>query len=374
VTLRVALVGGPMYDPLYEVLGRGGQAGTDVDVVVHADHPTLNREVAARLSAGERLDVISTHSKYAPSQRHWLTPLDDLVPAEVLAPLDPAAVRLCRFRDELLSVPRNVDVRVLWWRADRMETPPASWGQLVDSGLPFGFPGRESGLFGTFFEIVVGNGGDLFEGARPTMVSPESEEAVELLCRLAARAPADLPEWHYDQVDAALLAGRVDAAAAWPGGYGSIRDSALADHLRPAPYPAGRRRWVSYSGVHSWAIPRSCDDVPAAVALIERLASAEAAGRDAAGGSVPAHRAAAIAGPASGQAGSAGAGQDPVDVERLEITGRTIAEAMITYPPLERFPAIEDAGWAAINAALRGQCGASEAVRRVQRAAEEALA
>jgi multiple sugar transport system substrate-binding protein len=303
-------------------------------------------------------------------------PLDDLIPSAVLAPLDPAAVRLCRFADQLLSVPRNVDVRVLWWRADRMAAPPATWVELVESGIPFGFPGRESGLFGTFFEVVVGNGGDLFQGGRPTMVSPESEEAVELLCRLASRAPADLPEWHYDQVDAALLGGRVDAAAAWPGGYGPIRDSALAEHLRPAPYPAGRRRWVSYSGVHSWAIPRTCGDVPAATALIEKLASAEVAGHDAVGGSVPAHRAAAAPAPADAGAGAgaAGARSDPVNAERLEITRRTIAEAMITYPPLERFPAIEEAGWAAINAALRRRCGASEAVMRVQRAAEEALA
>ena len=367
MSLRVALVGGPMYDPLYEVLAGPAGGPTEIEVVVHADHPTLNREVAARLSAGERLDLISTHSKYAPSQRPWLRPLDDLVGPEVLRPLDPEAVRLCRFQDQLLSVPRNVDVRVLWWRTDRMEVPPATWDQLVDSGISFGFPGRESGLFGTFFEMVVGNGGELFDGGAPAMVSDESEEAVDLLCRLASRAPADLADWHYDQVDAALLDGRVDAAAAWPGGYGPIRDSTLAERLRPAPYPAGRRRWVSYSGVHSWAVPRTCADVDAAIALITTLASAEVAGHDAAAGSIPAHRK-----PSGTSVPDRAA--DPVDAERLQITRRTIAEAMITYPPLERFPAIEDAGWAAINAALRGQCGAPEAVRRVQRAAEEALA
>ena len=70
MALRVALVGGPMYDGLYSLLP------TDADVVVHADHPTLNRAVAELLAAGERIDVVSTHSKYAPSQAQWLTPLD----------------------------------------------------------------------------------------------------------------------------------------------------------------------------------------------------------------------------------------------------------------------------------------------------------
>ena len=70
MVMRVALVGGPMYDGLYSLLP------TDADVVVHADHPTLNRAVAELLAAGERIDVVSTHSKYAPSQAQWLTPLD----------------------------------------------------------------------------------------------------------------------------------------------------------------------------------------------------------------------------------------------------------------------------------------------------------
>src|SRR3954452_17994606 len=94
--LRVALVGGPMYDHLLPALG-------DVDVVVHADHPTLNREVARRLALGEPIDVLSTHAKYAPSQRQWLTPLDDVVDASALAP---DSVRMCRFDGTLLSVPR----------------------------------------------------------------------------------------------------------------------------------------------------------------------------------------------------------------------------------------------------------------------------
>jgi multiple sugar transport system substrate-binding protein len=86
--LRVALVGGPMYDRLYDLLP------DDVEVVVHADHPTLNREAAAMLAAGERIDLLSTHGKYAPSQAAWLQPLDDLVEPGVLAGLAPRALDL----------------------------------------------------------------------------------------------------------------------------------------------------------------------------------------------------------------------------------------------------------------------------------------
>ncbi len=46
---------------------------------------------------------------------------------------------------------------------------------------------------------------------------------------------------------------------------------------------------------------------------------------------------------------------------------------MITYPHIEGFDAIEDAGWQAINAAIRGDIDAVEATRRIQAAAELVL-
>jgi multiple sugar transport system substrate-binding protein len=358
MTRRVALVGGPMYDDLYARLP------DDVEVVVHADHPTLNGAVADLLGAGERLDLISTHGKYAPSQARWLHPLDELVPAEVLAPLAPRAVELCRFRGALLCVPRNIDVRVLWWRTDLLEQPPVSWDhveQAASAGAPFGFTGRESGLFGLFYELVAAAGASPFdEWGQPTLTGPASVAAVERLCRLAALAPEDLPRWHYDDVDDALLGGRVAVAAAWPGGYERIRTSPRYPDLRPAAYPGGR----SYSGCHGWAIPRTCGDVDAAVALLADLAGEDAQRADAEAGTVPAHR-------------GAFDGYEPVDdvdAERLAVTRATIETAMLTYPPLERFPEVEDAAWGALHDAIVGRIDAPAAVERMQAAAIAALA
>ena len=265
--LQVALVGGPMYDGLYDLVA------DDVDIVVHADHPTLNREVAVRLEAGERLDLISTHGKYAPSQAAWLHPLQDLVAPEVVDELAPKAVQLCSFRGALLCAPRNIDVRVLWWRRDLLDGPPRRWADVETARAPFGFTGRESGLFGLFYELMAAKGASLFDADdRPTFTGDAAVACVELLQRLAAAGPPDLPHWHYDEVDDALLAGRVAMAAAWPGGYERIRTSGLYGQLAPAMYPGGR----SYSGCHGWAVPTTCADVPAALALVERLCSPEA--------------------------------------------------------------------------------------------------
>ena len=338
-----------MYDALYEPFI------DDVDVVVHADHPTLNRTVAEMLIAGERIDVLSTHGKYAPSQSAWLKPLQDLVDTSALAP---KAVELCSYRGDVLCAPRNIDVRILWWRTDRMDEAPTRWGYLIRSGAVYGFTGRESGLFGFFFELVTGDGAALFDDQlRPTMTGTSPERALLAICELAKRAPADLPDWHYDQVDAALLDGRVDCAAAWPGGYDAIAASTLYDVLRPAMYPGG----VSYSGCHAWAIPTTCGDVERAAAFVQDLCSFETQAREP---GIPAHV----------DALAARTPRDDVDAERLAITQQTIATAMITYPHIEGFDAIEDAGWQAINAAIRGDIDVVTATQRMQTAAEKVLA
>ncbi len=347
-----------MYDHLYRDFEPGS-----VEVVVHADHPTLNRRVAELLQRGERIDVLATHSKYAPSKARWLQPLDSLVAPDALAELAPRAVELCRFEQAQLCVPRLIDVRILWYWRHRVDTVPDSWDALVASGMRFGFPGRESGLFGTFFELVAGNGGELFDAhGKPTMLSPEAERAIETLRNLASRAPGDLPDWHYDEVDRALLDGRVDVAGVWPGGYGAIRDEA-GGGLAPAPYPAGPARRVSYAGCHAWAIPTTCADVPRAVEFVHRLIGVAAQACDAAGGSMCAHR----------QVLASVKPADPIDAARLEITRATIENAMITYPPHARFPELEDAGWASVRQAIRGEITAREALTTMQATAERVL-
>ena len=359
--LRVALVGGPMYDGLYRVLD-----GLDVEVVVHADHPTLNRAVAERLDRGERIDVLSTHSKYAPSQMCWLRPLDDAVASSLLAALAPSAVERCRFAGRLWSVPRNIDVRVLWANRRLLGggAVPDTWEALRAADLAFGFPGRESGLFGTFFEIVAAHGGRLFDDAlQPTLVSAEARYAVETLVALGRRAPADLPSWHYDQVDGALGAGRVALAAAWPGATAALRASAAGPDLEPHPYLSGPLGLRSYAGCHAWAIPTTCGDLDGALRLVERLCSAEANALEAASGAVCAHVAAfAAVRPA-----------DEIDARRLAITRDTIADGMIMYPPLVRFPAVEDAGWSALHRALLGTLDSTAALDTMQAAAAATL-
>src|SRR3712207_304566 len=171
-SLRVLLVGGPMYDPLYERLERFEEReGVGVEAVVAPSHPDLNERIEEEFGSGAAsYDLISTHAKYATSQREWLTPLDDDLAEAELEPFAPRPLELARIDGALYGVPRNLDVKLLYRRTDLVPEPPPSWEELRDeaarlrSGEVYGFvfPGKESGLFGHFFELHAMAGGRMF--------------------------------------------------------------------------------------------------------------------------------------------------------------------------------------------------------------------
>src|SRR5687767_5129204 len=163
--VRVALVGGPMYDQLYDVIPAFERAsGLRVEIVAQLPHPELNAFVKEAFESGVALDALSTHTKYAPSQSYWLRAIDDLMPDELVRDLLPRPAALSRIDGRLMQMPRNLDVRLMHYRTDLLADAPATWLELIDiattltrsrsRGTPplygFLFPGRDSGLFGTF--------------------------------------------------------------------------------------------------------------------------------------------------------------------------------------------------------------------------------
>ena len=102
-----------MYDRLYDSLPHFvRQTGFNVEIVAQLPHPELNAWVERSFGAGDPdIDFLSTHTKYAPSQAEWLTPLDDVVDGADLADLLARPADLSRVDGVLLQVPRNIDVQ-----------------------------------------------------------------------------------------------------------------------------------------------------------------------------------------------------------------------------------------------------------------------
>lgn len=376
-TLRVALVGGPMYDGLYDAIPEFERdSGVRVAVVARLPHPELNAFVKSACETGAPLDVISTHTKYAPSQAAWLQPLDELMPDDLVTDLLPRPAELSTIEGRLFQIPRNLDVRLLHYRTDLIAHPPATWPELIDRAVTltrglaatpfygFLFPGRDSGLFGMFYELLVSAGGQLFDrDLQPAFDSDAGRWAVEQIADVHLKkrlTPRDLAHWHYDEISASFRAGHAAMVSDWPGSYHLYRDRLtcrVADRVGLALLPAGPAGLrAAYAGCHSFAMVRTAQNPDAAAALIRHLTSFEAQLGEARRGAIPC-RAGALAAVRAEAAGDAAA------AERWRLLADT--EPMMIVPPrFAAYPQCEDALWRNVQRAMTGDVSPVDAIRR----------
>jgi multiple sugar transport system substrate-binding protein len=375
--LRILLVGGPMYDPLYQRIGEF--EGMSVDVAVAPTHPDLNERIEEEFGSGTAsYDLISTHAKYAPSQRQWLTPLDEDLEDSELKNFTPQTLELARIDGQLYGVPRNLDVKLLHYRTDFVPEPTASWEELreeaarlrSDDLYGFVFPGKESGLFGHFFELHAMAGGRMFEGEGLPIPRLNDEAGIWTLTLLKdlyeRAAPEETPNWHYDEVAACFRRGRAAMSTDWPGGFYTYEDpeqSAVVGSYDVALYPEGRAGRFVYSGSHTFAIPTTVRDRRAALELLRFLTSRESQAFEARLGTLPARSDSLGDARAEAEAGSL--------AERRWGVLEEAQEAALIPPKHPNYPAVEDAIWQGLREVFFGK-EVEEALRNTQEAARRA--
>lgn len=392
--LKVALVGGPMYDALYEARlpAFSARTGITVDVAAHLIHSALNDHLTSAYSTGTGpYDLISTHTKYAPAQAAWLRPLDDLLPPAALSDFAPETIELARVDGRLLGVPRNIDTRLFHYRTDLLAdsserrafqerfgydlAPPATWHELADVArhfarpphlYGFAFPGRSSGLWGTFYELTEMAGGHFFgSDLRPCFNSPAGAWALGFLRDLHTTwrvTPPDLPDWQFDDVSRAFQEGRLAMIADWPGSYHHHAASPIGDRFDLALYPTGPAGRRVYSGGFTWAIPANASDLTASLALLQFLTNDESQRLEGQTGTLVPRRSVQQSLRDAAPPGSR-------DARRLELLDQTVATSLLVPPRFARYPEVEDAVWPALQAALTG----TTSVKRALAAAAERM-
>jgi multiple sugar transport system substrate-binding protein len=400
--LNVALVAGPMYDPLYELLPEfERKSGRRVHVAARLVHPELNAHIEEVYRAGAgAYDLISTHNKYAPSQKHFLRPLDDWFLETELNEFIPSVLEMSRVEGWLLSLPRNIDVRLLHYRADLFEDStekaryreatgselraPETWEELAQIAkfftrppelFGFAFPGRDSGLFGTFFELVAMAGGRLFRpDLAPGFVDSAGRWALGFLRRLYAEdrsTPREMPDMRYDEISGLFLEGRLAMVADWPGSFYRYRDAAqsgVRDRFSVALYPLGPQasRWV-YAGGHAFAVPKSVRDEEGARDLLKFLTSSDAQWHEAAHGSLPVLKSVQQ---------RLRAETDPQTLEgrRLAMLEQTVNSHMLLPPRFALYPAVEEALWTSFQKGVTAEWSVDDALHHAAAEMEKILA
>jgi len=399
--LNVALVAGPMYDSLYELLPEFEQkSGRRVHVAARLVHPELNAHLEQVYRAGTgAYDLVSTHNKYAPSQKHFLRPLDDWYRETELNEFIPSVLEMSRVEGWLLSIPRNIDVRLLYYRQDLFQDAgeqenfhrtagrelriPETWEELAQVAkfftrppelFGFAFPGRDSGLFGNFFELVAMAGGKLFgPELRPGFVDAAGRWALGFLHRLYAEdqvTPKELPAMRYDEVSDLFLAGRCAMVTDWPGGFHRYVDPAqsrVVGRFGLALYPTGPsgERWI-YAGGHVFAVPTSGRDEEGARALLKFLTSAEAQWHEAQHGALPVLKSVQSRLRAETDANS-------LEGHRLALLETTVNSHMLLPPRFPLYPAVEEALWTSLQKGITGEWSVDDALHHAAAEMEKIL-
>jgi multiple sugar transport system substrate-binding protein len=359
--LQVALISGPAYDPLYDCLPAFTKAtGVKVNVAFRGDHPELNHHLATLKEVP--YDLVSTHTKYAPSQLQFLAPLNELIEPAMLTDFVPRLLELASIDGSLYSVPRNIDVRLLHYRTDLIDTPPATWDDLLAAARSrnnppecygFIFPGRESGLFGTFFELAEMAGASLFpDDLVPDIQNEGGRWALKFLraCYAEGLAPRELPDWHYDKVHECFRLGHAAMVGDWPGYFSLYRDpktSAVHNRLGLSPYPIGPKgKSLSYGGGHTFALTKAGTKKREALQLLLHLTASEQQLSEARQGCVPVRRSVMMQ------------MQDEANQEdhaRLTMLEQVIAGQILIPPKFARYPEVEEVLWRTVQKAFMGE-------------------
>jgi multiple sugar transport system substrate-binding protein len=357
-----------MYEPLYRLVDEFTTGGdVDVEVGFRGDHPALNAHLASL--ADPPYDLVSTHTKYAPSQSHFLAPLQTLIPADELADFYPRVLELAVVDGDLLGLPRNIDVRMLHYRTDLIDEPPQDWDALFELARKltkpkefygFAFPGRESGLFGTFFELCEAAGAHLFpENHIPDIANDGGRWALGLLRQMytAGVVPPEIVDWHYDEVHRSFREGYVAMIGDWPAYYRAHLDPAQSqvhDRFSGTPYPTGPSgESKAYGGSHTFALTHRGASNPDAIDLLRFLTAPKRQVFECSSGSVPVRQSVMrqVLETASEK-----------EFERWRMLESVIATSVIIPPKMKRYPEIEAVLWHTLQKAITGRIGESEAL------------
>lgn len=381
VVLNAYFIGGGAYEKLYTKIPEfEEETGAKVNIAAKLSHFELNKRVAQEFATGGEIDVISTHTTFAPGQKEFLLALNDYLTKEDLADFQPSTIEASTVGGNLIMLPRHTDVRIMYYRTDLFEDPdeqaafkekygyelrpPTTWEEMLDVAefftrppelYGFVFTGGEEPLVGTFYEFTMSAGGDFFDEEMNVIFNQEpGQKALQLLVDLyynKKTTPEGVPNYRWDEVAKAFRDGQIAFHFDWPGWYTLTKDpkeSKVADKFGLASYPVGPAGYAKiWGGSHGFAVAKATKNPEAAVALIKFLTSSENLYFEAKeGGFLPTSISAF-----SKIKEDAAATGDPLDLKRLELLEEELA-GFVPPPKIPEYQEVVSAMWPELQKSL----------------------
>ncbi|MBW1973612.1 MAG: extracellular solute-binding protein [Deltaproteobacteria bacterium] len=299
VVLKAKLIGGGKYELLYEKFIPQWEKKTGAKVVILSkkQHFALDREIKKDIAAGTlNWDIASNHISFAAQYPDIYIDLYKYVSKKELASFFPRVIKACTIGGRLIQMPRHGDIRNLYYRKSIYErygfTPPDTWDEFKEQAIKLTNPpnfygtvivGKEEALTGTFYEILMANGGSLFdENWKPTFDSPAGQKSLGILVDLyqSHAVPPGSINYLWDDTANAFASGTVASDYDW-GGWGPFfnnpKTSKVAGDVWTKRFGRGDGGIYSgWSGCHTFSVTKTSKHKEAAVDLVKFLTSYEA--------------------------------------------------------------------------------------------------
>ena len=210
-------------------------------------------QLARRLTGNDKtldvmaLDVVWT-AEFA--EAGWALPLSDdpsgLAEADSTTDTLPGPLETARWQDKLYAAPITTNTQLLWYRADLMEKPPATWDEMVAEATRLHAAGKPSwialqakqyeGLVVWFNTLLESAGGQVLSDDGKTVTLTDTEEhraatvkALEIIKAVATAPGADPSITQTDEGTArlALEQGKAALEVNWPFVLPSMLENAV---------------------------------------------------------------------------------------------------------------------------------------------------
>lgn len=400
-TLRVKLIGGAQYEPLYTLISEWEKkTGAKVEVLSRKNHFELDREIKQDIAAGNiNYCVSSNHTSFAPQYGDIYADLEPLIDKETLAAYVPLTLQHGMVNGVLVQLPRHSDVSNLFYKKSLFENeenkskfkaeygydlaPPETWAQVKDQAIFFADPpnfygtqyvGKDEAITGRFYEMLVAEGGALFdEDWNPTFNSEAGQRALQWFVDLynAKAVPAGVPNYLWDDTGMGFASGTVALNLDWAGWasfFNSENSKVSGDvGLVRAPKGSGGKR-TGWSGSHTFSITKACENKAAAASFITFLTGYEGQMLEADRGLLPTrikvwHDIVE----------KKKADGDEFMVNVFETYQQSMAEDAFTPPLIEEWIEVSNMLWPQLQAAVVGEKSVKEALDKAAEDAREVL-
>ncbi|HEX4734244.1 MAG TPA: ABC transporter substrate-binding protein [Thermoleophilaceae bacterium] len=210
-----------------------------------AQRQSLVRRLAAKDSSIDiaGLDVVWTAEFAAAGWiKQWPTDLANQVKQGTL----PGPLSTATYNGKLYAAPANSNTQLLWYRKDKVSSPPKTWSELIDQATKLKthieIQGAQyEGVVVWFNSLVQSAGGTIVKGTQVTLGQP-GQQAAAIMSKLAHSPAADpsLASQHEDENRLAFEAGTSYFEINYPFVYPSAKADVpkIFKNMAWAPYPA----------------------------------------------------------------------------------------------------------------------------------------